>query len=77
MPVGVVKDSELCEKISDSYRNNPIVFWQVDSNQETVSESYATLHNIQGSDNKEILNEILNILPNPETIDEKRFAVSV
>ncbi|KAH0813437.1 hypothetical protein GEV33_009353 [Tenebrio molitor] len=70
MSVGVVTDRELCEKISSSYKSDPVVLWRGD---ETKSEGFVTVHTIKGSDSKEILDNVLSILPNPESLNEQQF----
>ncbi|KAL1491528.1 hypothetical protein ABEB36_012112 [Hypothenemus hampei] len=67
LPVGHVKDDKLCQEISDTYKNQPIIFWQIDSNK------IPKVHVIDGSDSKEIVDQILNILPNPPLLDENKF----
>lgn len=71
MSTGIIKDEKLCDKIYESHKMNPVVFWQV------KDDGTSEVHSIEGSDSKEILDKILNILPNPETIDEERFKVTV
>jgi hypothetical protein len=73
MSVGVVTDRELCEKISSSYKSDPVVLWRGD---ETKSEGFVTVHTIKGSDSKEILDNVLSILPNPESLNEQQFQVN-
>ncbi|ERL92534.1 hypothetical protein D910_09847 [Dendroctonus ponderosae] len=67
LSVGIVKDSELCEKISESFKKQPIIFWQIDAT------NIPEVHIVEGSDSKEILDKILNILPTPPLLDEKKF----
>lgn len=70
MRVGIIKDRELCEQISESHKNQPIVFWQIDA------KNIPEVHTVEGSDSKEILDKILNILPTPPLLDEKKFHVN-
>ncbi|XP_060524130.1 dnaJ homolog subfamily C member 10-like [Cylas formicarius] len=67
LPVGVVKDSDLCHEILDSYKIQSVVFWQI------VDKNIPEVHAIEGSDSKEILNKVLSIIPNPPVLDEKQF----
>lgn len=68
LPVGTVTDSELAEQISIKYRKSPIIYWKAKKKEEE-----SQFEEIPGSDAKEIVENILNKLPNPETIDEQRF----
>ncbi|KAJ8922000.1 hypothetical protein NQ315_008638 [Exocentrus adspersus] len=63
---GIVTDDELCKKISPNYRKHPIVFWQ-------IKEGKRGVHSIHGADTKEILENVLNKLPNPESVDADKF----
>lgn len=71
LQVGLVKDNELCKDISDNYKNHPLVFWQIDD------KKIPQVHVIEGSDYKEIVDKILNILPHPPVLDEIKFHVSI
>ncbi|KAJ8942244.1 hypothetical protein NQ318_003091 [Aromia moschata] len=66
VPTGDVKDTDLCEQISVDYKEKPVVFWQVE-------KGGIDIHSIAGADTKEILESILNKLPNPEILDEEKF----
>lgn len=66
----MVTDTDLCKKLSDDYHTNSIILLQK-KNEETPT----VVNVIQGSDTKEILENILEMLPNPETLDEQQFRV--
>lgn len=70
MPVRMVEDYGLVEKVYKSYKEGPIILWLVD---ETDVENAGIAHNVMGSDMKEIMDKILNILPNPPTLNEDDF----
>lgn len=65
---GIVKDGVLCEKISSDYKNRPIIFWQ-------SKKGKIAVHSIEGADTKEILENVINKLPNPEFLDAEDFKV--
>ncbi|XP_050310725.1 dnaJ homolog subfamily C member 10-like [Anthonomus grandis grandis] len=67
LQVGLITDPKLSEDISEDYRTQPLVFWEVDS------KKIPKVHIIDGSDFKEIVDKILNILPNPPLLDENKF----
>ena len=69
MSVGLVTSPQLCNKIYESHKTNPVVLW------DKKSESEGKVHNIAGSDSKEILESVLNVLPNPPSLDEQQFQV--
>lgn len=75
MSVGVVEDLELCDKISNTHKTNPVVLWQVEKEKNKESQPFTSLSDIAGSDSKEILENILSILPNPESLNEEQFKV--
>lgn len=66
MKVGLITDSDLCNKLTDSDFN--VLFWQ--PKKESVDE-VATA--ISGSDLQEIVKNVLNLLPNPDILDETTF----
>lgn len=74
MGVGLVTDAELCEKIYKRDEESAVVFWKVE---EDVGGKEVTpeIHEIEGSDSKEILNSVLSFLPNPKLLDEADFRV--
>ncbi|XP_066146223.1 dnaJ homolog subfamily C member 10-like [Euwallacea fornicatus] len=67
LQVGLIKDRDLCHEISDTYKSHPIIFWQIDTNR------IPKVHVIEGSNTKEIIDKILNILPMPPLLDENKF----
>lgn len=69
--VGIVKEEELCQRLSDEYKTKPIILLQAATLD--ASTSPLTMHTIKGSDTKELLQSILALLPNPQTVDEKDF----
>lgn len=79
MSVGVISDPSLCENIHKSYSQNPVVFWKVDdaNSMEEQSLSSSEVHIIEGSDAKEILEAVLNLLPNPKLLNESDFQVGM
>lgn len=58
----------MCEKLSPNYKEQPIIFWQ-------IKKGKVAVHNIEGADTKEILENILNKLPNPKSVDAEDFKV--
>lgn len=70
MSAGLITDKKLCKKLSEDYKNSPILLWQ------NKDDGPAITHVIQGSDSKEILANVLGILPNPEILDDHQFRVS-
>lgn len=70
MSAGVVADKKMCKTLSEDYKNNPTLLWQ------NKDDGPAITHVIQGSDTKEILENILEILPNPQILDDQQFRVS-
>lgn len=72
MPVGLITDKALCTKISTSHNSNPIILWQ--GNTEEYLEN---LYFEQASDSKQILNSVLQILPNPDRLTDDQFRVSL
>lgn len=72
MGVGLVVDANLCNEIYSNYKNNPVVLWKVDE-----GTSKKEVHLIEGADTKEILNSVLNFLPNPVELDESDFRVRI
>lgn len=65
---GIVNDETLCGTISTDYKKHPIIFWQ-------IKEGKIAVHNIEGADTKEILEDVLNKFPNPESVDAEGFKV--
>lgn len=63
-----MNDETLCVKISPNYKKHPIVFWQ-------IKDGKIAVHNVEGADTKEILEDVLNKFPNPESIDAEGFKV--
>lgn len=49
---------------------NRILLWQSKEGSPSIT------HFIEGSDTKEILENVLEILPNPDILDEQQFRVS-
>lgn len=72
MPVRLVEDIDLSKKIYDSYLDDSVVLWLVD---EEDLEKNGKAYNVMGSDSKEIMDKILNILPNPQMLNEEDFKV--
>ncbi|KAK9752946.1 Thioredoxin [Popillia japonica] len=62
--VGVVSDEELWKNISQSDVETAVILWQA---------TPTSLHKIHGSDHKEILDNILNYLPNPDQLTDADF----
>lgn len=79
MSVGVVTDSQLCDKIYKQHTEIPVVFWKVNDTVELNTDDlvFAEVIPIEGSDAKEILDNVLNVLPNPKVLDENDFKVSM
>lgn len=79
MSVGVISDPTLCENIHKSHLQNPVVFWKVDDTDslEEKPQSTSEVHVIQGADSKEILEAVLNLLPNPKLLNETDFQVKM
>ncbi|XP_018569443.1 dnaJ homolog subfamily C member 10-like [Anoplophora glabripennis] len=63
---GIVNDETLCVNISPNYKDHPIAFWQ-------VKDGKIAVHSIKGADTKEILENVLNKLPNPKSVDAEGF----
>lgn len=74
LPVGIVEDKDLCETFSEDYKLNPVILWQVKGKSGKDIPEF-TVHSIKGSDSKELLENVLSLLPNPEILDEKKFQV--
>lgn len=72
IPVRIVEDVILAEKISESYLTNPIALWLIDEN---GHEMKGKAHNIVGSDTKEIMDKVLGLLPNHQILNEEDFQV--
>lgn len=70
MTVALVTDKELCEKLVEDCNKNSILLWQYEDDKTPV-----VVHVIEGVDSKEILVNVLEILPNPETLNEQQFRV--
>lgn len=76
MGVGLITNAKLSKEISKSYKTSPIVLWKVDENAGNKKKPLASeVYTIQGSDTKEILENVLNHLPNPKLLDEGDFGV--
>ncbi|KAG5887580.1 hypothetical protein JTB14_009988 [Gonioctena quinquepunctata] len=73
LPVGIVKEEKLCEKLSEDFRNKPVILWQTEKPTKSDSKDIVVIHVIEGSDSKEILENTLDKLPNPVTLDEGKF----
>lgn len=69
MHTGLIEEKELCEKLTGS-RENRIILWQSEKGKPSIT------HVIEGSDTKKMLENILEILPNPDILDEQKFRVS-
>lgn len=52
------------------------MFWEVLESKD-FDTSAPNKYNIEGLDTKEILENVLNKLPNPDTLDEVKFKVSM
>lgn len=77
MSVGIIRDPQLCDLIHKLHTSNPVVLWKVNETDSFKDETSlgAEIHPIEGADTKEILENILNLLPNPKLLDEKDFQV--
>lgn len=60
-------DEELSKNISKAYIEAPILLWQ--------TKPISSMHSIEGSDLKEILNGVLSHLPNPDQLTDGDFRV--
>lgn len=69
MSVGIISDRNLIDKING--KGSSIVFWQFDKK----NPDNPIVNSVMGSDSKEIVENILNLLPNPELLNEDRFKV--
>lgn len=78
MPVGIIRDEDLCNLIHVNHRTNPIVFWRVDEQnlEKNSPDSTAEVHAIIGSDTKEVVEKVLALLPNLQILDDNSFGVS-
>lgn len=74
MPVRIVEDIELVKKISESHLEEPVLLWLIDESDE---EKTGKAFNIAGADTKEMVESILNILPNPQMLNKNDFEVSI
>ncbi|KRT80031.1 Thioredoxin, partial [Oryctes borbonicus] len=63
--IGVVTDEELAKDISQSDPETTIVLWQ--------AQPISKIHKIKGSDHKEIVNDVLSHLPNPNQLTDEDF----
>ncbi|CAH1105266.1 unnamed protein product [Psylliodes chrysocephalus] len=68
--VGKVIEESLCEKLVENYQENSVILLL---RTESVSTSPLLLHVIHGSDTKDILENVLVNLPNPEIVNEEKF----
>lgn len=69
LPVGIIRNIRLCEDILKNdkwYSTYSVVFWQ-------IIDGTSKSHLIEYGDSKQILNQILNILPHPPSLDENQF----
>lgn len=73
MSVGKVIEESLCEKLVENYQENSVILLL---RTESVSTSPLLLHVIHGSDTKDILENVLVNLPNPEIVNEEKFKVN-
>ncbi|XP_044756368.1 dnaJ homolog subfamily C member 10-like isoform X2 [Coccinella septempunctata] len=64
---GVVLDEKLAKKIDKDFKNHKIIYWKKEEG-DNVS-----VQHVQGSDCIELMENILNLLPRPELIDEGHF----
>lgn len=69
LSVGIVTDEELSKTISQSQTDSTIILWQ--------AKPVSAIHTIQGSDSKEILNNVLGYLPNPDQLSDSDFRVTI
>lgn len=72
MPVRMIDDIDLAKKIFDSYLEESVVLWLMD---EKDPDKKGKAYNVMGSDTKEIMDNILNLLPNPQMVNEDDFKV--
>lgn len=72
MQTGLVTDVDLAEKMSSDYKGQPIIYWKGVKDDDANADS-ERIHKISGSDTKEIVENILSVLPNPEVLDEEAF----
>lgn len=71
MSVGLITDKDLHKNLVKDDSENSIILWQNKND-----GKFDVIHVIQASDTKEILEKVLEILPNPEILEEKQFRVS-
>lgn len=69
MSTGLVTDEKLLQQLTTNHKDNSILLWQ------NKDEGPVITHVIEGSDTKEILENILEILPNPNILDDQQFRV--
>lgn len=63
---GVILDDNLAEKIDKTFKDNRIIYWKKE-------DSNISIKKIDGSDFIELMENILNLLPGPQLIDEVHF----
>ncbi|XP_018335053.1 dnaJ homolog subfamily C member 10-like [Agrilus planipennis] len=66
MSVGLIKDKELSKKFTSDYIKNPIVFWQL--------TEFSEIHIVGGSDFKEIVENVLSLLPDLQHLNDEAFS---
>ncbi|KAL3276716.1 hypothetical protein HHI36_012086 [Cryptolaemus montrouzieri] len=67
MNIGTILDEKLAGSIYKDYSANPIVYWQKGKD-ETIQ-----IQTVAGSDFSELMDNILHLLPSPQSVDEKYF----
>lgn len=66
LPVGIVYDDKLCNKISDNFVNNPVTIWK--AKEETIEK-------LNGFDTQELIKEVLEYLPELKSLNIDDFQV--
>lgn len=77
MQTGIVTDLDLCDKIYPDHKNTPVVFWKPAEDETKPKEKNPkeNVYPVDGVDAKEIVDKILELLPEPQTLDEAIFKV--
>ncbi|KAF5269548.1 hypothetical protein FQR65_LT17955 [Abscondita terminalis] len=72
LPLGIIHDEVLCEKIIENYKQYPVVFWEIKES-DSESTSTAEVHSIESIETKEIVTKVLSLLPDPQFLNEESF----
>ncbi|KAK4883034.1 hypothetical protein RN001_006353 [Aquatica leii] len=72
LPLGMIREKDLSESIFQNYKEYPVVFWEVKETGNDVTTA-AEVHSIDVLETKDIVKQVLSLLPDPQFLNEETF----